>query len=427
MPFRTELYIGLRHLMSRRRRGFVSLTTWISILGIALGVATLIVVIGVMSGFERELRDRILGTQSHIVVVEPGGQAMEAWRAVLTQVREAPGVEAASPFVLGQALLSSHGRVVGSLVRGIDPAREFEVTDIRGYVKPEAMQRLAKESGAGAGGRAGSPPQVLLGAELAANLQVAAGDEVTLVSPTGVVTPMGVLPRSRAFRVAGVFRSGFYQFDAGLAFVSLREAQNFFSQGTGVTGIHARVRDIFAAERIARQLQSKLSPRYWVRSWQQMNRNLFSALKTEKTTMTILLLLVIVVAAFNIVGSLVMVVMEKGREIAILKSMGATRGGILRIFFLQGAFIGIGGAALGTSGGLVLGWNLHYVEDFLEKVFGLDILPPSIYHIDKLPIHMTAQDVSLTAIAAVLICLAATLYPAWRASRVDPVEVLRYG
>ena len=422
MPFRTELYIGMRHLRSRRKPAFVSLTTWISVLGIALGVATLIVVVGVMTGFERELRSRILGTQSHVVVVEPGAAGMEAWRSVLARVKGHRGVAAASPFVFGQALLSSRGRVVGSVVRGIDPALETAVTDIRGYVEPAAIGRLAQ-----GGAPASTTPQVLLGSELAASLQVGTGDEVSVVSSAGVVTPMGVLPRSKAFKVAGVFRSGFYQYDAGLAFITLREAQNFFNLGSGVTGVHARVGDIFQAERIARELQRELTSRYWARSWQQMNRNLFSALKTEKTTMTILLLLVIVVAAFNIVGSLVMVVMEKGREIAILKSMGATRGGILRIFFLQGAFIGVGGALVGTLGGLVLGWNLHYVEDFLEKVFGLDILPPSIYHIDRLPIHMTAQDVSLTALMAVLVCLGATLYPAWRASRVDPVEMLRYG
>ncbi|MEK6710620.1 MAG: lipoprotein-releasing ABC transporter permease subunit, partial [Nitrospinota bacterium] len=400
MPLRVEFHIGMRHMRSRRKPAFVSLTAWISVLGIALGVATLIVVIGVMAGFERELRDRILGTQSHIVVTEPGPGVMEAWRRVLAQVKEHPGVAAASPFVFGQALLTSRGRVVGSIVRGIDPAQETAVTDIRGYVEAAVLERFVAGGAPASGGA-----QVLLGAELAASLQVGVGDEVSVVSPAGVVTPMGMLPRSKSFQVAGVFRSGFYQYDAGLAFITLREAQNFFNLGTGVTGVHARVRDIFEAERISRELQRTLTSQFWARSWQQMNRNLFSALKTEKITMTILLLLVIVVAAFNIVGSLVMVVMEKGKEIAILKSMGATPGSILRIFFLQGAFVGVGGACLGVAGGLALGWNLHYVEDFLEKVFGLDILPPSIYHISRLPVHMTAQDVSLTALMAVLISL----------------------
>ena len=238
---------------------------------------------------------------------------------------------------------------------------------------------------------------------------------------------MGMLPRSKNFQVSGIFRSGFYQYDSGLAIISLKQGQKFFGLGKGVTGVHLRVSNIFAAERVARRLQESLPYPYWVRSWQTMNRNLFSALKTEKTTMTILLLLVIVVAAFNIIGSLIMVVMEKGREIAILKSMGATRGVILRIFFFQGATMGFAGAVLGTLGGLVLGWNLGVVEDFLEVYFGLDILPASVYHISRLPVYMTAQDISIMAMGAFIISLLATLYPAWRASRVDPVEILRYG
>ncbi len=424
MPFSVEMQIGMRHLRSRRKPAFVSLTTWISVLGIALGVTTLIVVVGVMTGFERELRTKILGTQSHIVVVQTDSGVMANWRDVLARVRRVPKVVAAGPFVFGQAMLSAQERVIGAVVRGIDPVLEGQVTDIRGYVRPGALERLASE----AGGRAGPARSgILLGAELAASLRVDEGDELTMVSPTGAVTPMGLIPRTKIFRVAGIFRSGFYQYDAGLVFVSVGEAQEFFGLGDAVTGVHMRVADIFQAELISREIQKELSLSYWVRSWQQMNRNLFSALKTEKTTMTILLLLVIVVAAFNIMGSLVMVVMEKGREIAVLKSVGATRGAILRIFFVQGVFIGVGGALLGTAGGLLLGWNLHYVEDFLERVFGLDILPPSVYHIERLPVHMTASDVVLTAAAAVLISLGATLYPAWRASRVDPVEVLRYG
>ena len=425
MPFSTELFIGLRHLRSRSKPAFVSLTTWISVLGVALGVATLIVVLGVMTGFQREFREKILGTQSHIVVVKSGDALMNEWRAVLQKVGEKSGVTAASPFVYGQAMFSSKSRVMGSVVRGIDPAREVEVTDIKRYLQDASLKRIV-ESKDGAGGARGEPG-VILGSELAKNLLLDTGDSVTMVSPVGVVTPMGLVPRTKKFQVAGVFRSGFYQYDAGLAFISIKEAQKFFGFGDAVSGVHLRVEDIFSAERISRRIQNALSEAYRSRSWQQMNRNLFSALKTEKTTLTILLLLVVVVAAFNIIGSLVMVVMEKGREIAILKSMGATSRSILRIFFIQGVFIGVSGAALGTIGGLVLGWNLHVVEDFLERVFGLDILPPSIYHIEALPVQMTPLDVSVTVAVAFAICLAATLYPAWRASRVDPVENLRYG
>ena len=248
-----------------------------------------------------------------------------------------------------------------------------------------------------------------------------------LISPVPAVTPMGLLPRSKSFRIVGIFRSGFYQYDSGLAFIEMGQAQKFFGLGKGVTGVHLKVEDIFRAERVARGLQKSLPFPYWVRSWQVMNRNLFSALKTEKTTMTIILFLLVIIAAFNIIGSLVMVVMEKGREIAILKSMGATWGIILRIFLIQGAAMGLAGSVLGTLGGLVLGWNLHHVEDFLEKYMGLDILPASIYHIDRLPVFMTVSDVTTMAVGAFIISLIATIYPAWKASRIDPVEVLRYG
>ena len=418
MHMPVELFVGMRHLRSKKKNAFVSITTWISVLGISLGVATLIVVVGVMSGFERELRSKILGTQSHVVVVESGTASMRKWGDVLKRVRKDPEVVAAAPFVFGQAMLSSNGSVTGAVVRGIDPEREKDVTDLRSYMWAGSLDSLSAEGGM---------PGVVLGSELASALGLQLGMEVTIISPVGAITPMGVLPKSKTFKAAGIFRSGFYQYDSGMALIDMKVSQDFFGLGEGVTGVHLRVKDIFGAERVSRRLQKDLSYPYWVRSWQLMNRNLFSALKTEKTTMTILLLLVIVVAAFNIIGSLTMVVMEKGREIAILKSMGATRGVILRIFFIQGAVMGLAGAALGTGGGLVLGWNLGVVESFLEKYFGLDILPPSVYNISRLPVHMTVSDVTLMAIGAFLISLLATVYPAWRASRVDPVEVLRYG
>ncbi len=418
MKMPVELFIGMRHLRSKKKNAFVSITTWISVLGISLGVATLIVVVGVMSGFERELRSKILGTQSHVVVVESGAASMRKWGDVLKRVRKDPEVVAAAPFVYGQAMLSSNGSVTGAVIRGIDPAREKDVTDLRGYMRAGSLESLSAEGGM---------PGVILGSELASVLGLQLGMEVTIISPVGAITPMGVLPKSKTFKTAGIFRSGFYQYDSGMALIDMKVGQDFFGLGEGVTGVHLRVKDIFGAERVSRRLQKDLLYPYWVRSWQLMNRNLFSALKTEKTTMTILLLLVIVVAAFNIIGSLIMVVMEKGREIAILKSMGATRGVILRIFFIQGAVMGLAGSVLGTGGGLVLGWNLGVVESFLEKYFGLDILPPSVYNISRLPVHMTVSDVALMAIGAFVISLLATIYPAWRASRVDPVEVLRYG
>lgn len=429
MHLPVELYIGLRHLRPKKKSVFISLTTVISIVGIALGVATLIVVVGVMTGFERELRTKILGTQSHVVVVQAGSAGMRQWHDVLDRVRKEPDVVAASPFVYGQAMLSSEGRVTGAVIRGVDPSMEQDVTDIRNYMREGSLDRLKPlpKSGNEGGGNNENRPPIVLGAELALNLGVSIGFPITIISPVGAVTPMGVLPRSKTFEIVGLFRSGFYQYDSGLAFIPLSDAQHFFGLGDSVTGVHLRVDDIFQAEKVARRVRETLSASYWVRSWQQMNRNLFSALKTEKTTMTILLLLVIIVAAFNIIGTLVMVAMEKAREIAILKSMGATRGTILRIFFVQGATMGISGVILGTLLGLYVGRNLHYVEDFLEKYFGLDILPASVYHISRLPVHMTVSDVTVTAVLAFIISFLATVYPAWRASIVDPVEVLRYG
>jgi lipoprotein-releasing system permease protein len=422
-----SLYIGLRHLRPKKKSFFVSLTSLISIISIALGVATLIVVVGVMTGFEKELRTKILGTQSHVVVVESGSAGMKKWRDVLERVRKDPEVVAASPFVYGQAMLSSGGRVTGALIRGIDPSLEQDVTDIRKYMRVGTLELLSGKSGAPSAQGQKKRPPIVLGEELASNLGVGVGNPITIISPVGAITPMGVLPRSKTFEIVGLFRSGFYQYDSGLAFISMSQAQNFFGLGGSVTGVHMRVSDIFLAEKVARRVRVILKYPYWVRSWQQMNRNLFSALKTEKTTMAILLLLVIIVAAFNIVGSLVMVVMEKSREIAILKSMGASRGTILRIFFVQGATMGFSGSVLGTLLGLYVGSNLQYVEDFLENYFGLDILPASVYHINRLPVHMTLSDVTVTAVLAFVISLLATVYPAWRASRVDPVEVLRYG
>ncbi len=427
MPLPVSLYIGLRHLRPKKKSFFVSLTSLISIFSIALGVATLIVVIGVMTGFEKELRTKILGTQSHVVVVESGSAGMKKWRDVLKRVRKDPQVVAASPFVYGQAMLSSGGRVTGALIRGIDPVAEQDVTDIRKYMRAGTLELLSRKGGPSSAQGQKKRPPIVLGEELASNLGVSVGNPITLISPVGAITPMGVLPRSKTFEIVGLFRSGFYQYDSGLAFISMGRAQSFFGLGGSVTGVHMRVTDIFLAEKVARRIRETLKYPYWVRSWQQMNRNLFSALKTEKTTMTILLLLVIIVAAFNIVGSLVMVVMEKSREIAILKSMGASRGTILRIFFVQGATMGFSGSVLGTLLGLYVGSNLRYVEDFLENYFGLDILPASVYHINRLPVHMTLSDVTATAVLAFVISLLATVYPAWRASRVDPVEVLRYG
>ena len=413
-----EVFIGIRHLFSKRNSSFISVTTLISILGIALGVMALIVVVGVMTGFEKELRRKILGMQSHIVVSGIGNEGILKWDDLSEKINSEPKVISSSPFVYGQVMFSARGRAMGAIVKGIlinSSSKKFfsEFISEGSFNKIRELEKKKKEG-------------VILGSELASKLMVDPGDEVRMISPIGKVTPMGLIPRTKNFVVAGVFKSGFYQYDAGLSFVSLQGAQRFFGLRKYVSGLHVRVSDIFLSERISKKIKGKIGGMYEVRSWQTMNQNLFSALKTEKTTMTILLMLVVIVAAFNIAGSLVMVVMEKGKDIAILKSIGATRGFILRLFFLQGAFIGFVGTFLGVVLGILLGWNLHFIESLLEKFFGLEILPASIYHIDRLPVEIQFFEIIVISILSFLISLIATVYPAWRASWVDPIDELRF-
>ena len=417
--FFSEVFIGIRHLLSKRNSSFVSVTTLISVLGIGLGVMALIVVVGVMTGFEKELRRKILGMQSHIVVSSLGSQGILKWRELSRKINLDQEVISSSPFIYGQVMFSSRGRVIGAVVKGIsiNKSSKKDFAEIMPLSTLNKIRDLKKKNKRG----------VILGSELASKLALEPGDTVKMISPIGKVTPMGLIPRTNDFVVAGIFKSGFYQYDVGLSFISLQGAQEFFGLGNYVSGLHVRVGDIFLSEKISKRIKSRLGGLYEVRSWQTMNQNLFSALKTEKTTMTILLMLVVIVAAFNIAGSLVMVVMEKGKDIAILKSMGATKGFILRLFFFQGAFIGFIGTMIGIFLGLLLGWNLHFVESFLEKFFGFEILPASIYHIDKLPIEIQFFEVTIISILSILVSLVATVYPAWRASSIDPIDELRFG
>ena len=416
--FSTEIFIGIRHLLSKRNSSFISVSTTISIFGIGLGVMALIVVIGVMTGFEKELRRKILGMQSHIVVSSIGNEGILKWNELSKKVNIEEGVLSSSPFIYGQVMFSSSGRVMGAVVKGvrINIASKKDFSEFMPLSTLNKIKELKKQKKKG----------VILGSELASKLTVEPGDKVRMISPIGKVTPMGLIPRANNFVVAGIFKSGFYQYDAGVSFISLEDAQDFFGLGNYVSGLHVRVSDIFLSEKISKGIHNRIGDSYQVRSWQTMNQNLFSALKTEKTTMTILLMLVVIVAAFNIAGSLVMVVMEKGKDIAILKSMGATKGFILRLFFLQGIIIGFVGTLLGVILGLLLGWNLHFVESFLEKFFGFEILPASIYHIDKLPIEMQFLEIAIISILSIIVSLVATVYPAWRASRVDPIDELRF-
>jgi lipoprotein-releasing system permease protein len=395
--------VAVRHLRSRRRHAFISLITVISILGVMLGVAALITVISVMTGFSSYMQDRILGTTSHILVTS--GDRIEDEKDVIESVMRQEGVVAAAPYILGQSLLKTDGEVTGVVVRGIEPDQEGDVTDLARNMVQGQMVDLDDDG-------------IIIGIEMLRQRGLKVGDQVTLVSPSEITSPFGMVPIMERFTVKGVFDTGMYEYDTGLVLVTIPAAQGFFDLGTSITGIAVKVEDVYRTSVIAQDLQKSLGYSLWVRDWREMNQNLFSALKLEKITMFVILVLILVVADFNIVGTLILVVMEKGREIAILKAMGATRRSIGRIFMLEGLIIGLGGTLLGLGLGLVLCYLLatyHFVE-----------LPSSVYYVTTLPVKVQLLDVVAICLAAVIVSFTATVYPARRASELNPVEILRY-
>lgn len=416
---RFELFIGLRYLLAKRRQTFISIITFISVAGVAVGVMALIVVLAVMSGFERELRTRILGTNSHFLVLALGGGMLD-YQSVISRVMRFPGVVAASPFVTSQVMLTSSIGAQGIVLRGIEPRSASQVTDLASKMKEGRLQAL---SGAAS---PGVPAPIILGKELSRNLGVFLGDTVRVVSAAGHLTPLGLVPRSRLFRVEGIFESGLYDYDNTLSYISLDEAQKFMDTGGAVSGIEVKVTDIYRAGEIAAKVQEGMGYQYVTRDWMQMNRNLFSALRLEKITMFVILALIVLVAAFNIVSTLIMIVMEKTREIAVLKSMGARNRSIMSIFILEGSIIGLTGTILGTVGGLALAFSLEQVVAFIEDLFNFKVLSAGVYFIDRLPVQVNYSDVVLIALSAVLLSFAATIYPSWQAARTIPAEALRY-
>jgi len=397
-----EWMVAMRHLRSRRKHAFVSLITVISILGIMVGVAALITVISVMTGFSSYMQDRILGTTSHILI---GNGGMEDAQDVVSRVLELDGVVAAAPYVMGQSLLKVDGDVTGVVVRGIDPVQEAKVTELAGNMTRGSLEDLDDDG-------------IVIGVELARQRGLRIGDQLTLVSPSEISSPFGMVPLMERFAVQGVFDTGMYEYDTGLVLVTTRAAQTFFDLGETVTGVAVKTDDIYRTHETADLIQGELGHSFWVRDWREMNQNLFSALKLEKITMFIILVLIIIVAAFNIIGTLILVVMEKGREIAILKAMGATRRNIGRIFMLEGLVIGLGGTGLG----LILGLGLCYIlanYQFVE-------LPASVYYVTTLPVKVQLLDVVTICLAALAVSFTATVYPSRRASQLNPVEILRY-
>ncbi len=421
-----EFFISLRYLRARRKQVFVSIITFISIAGIFLGVAALIIVLAVMNGFETDLRNKILGINSHILIMEYSG-AMRDHPRVMREAVQVPGVVAATPFIYSQAMLKNGSSVTGIILRGLSTEDALKVIHL-GKIREGKFEDLGNEGRKlpGLKPEFADLPGILIGRELAKNLGVFLHETVHVVSPSGVATPMGMVPRMKPFLVVGIFESGFFEYDSTLAFISLKHCQEFLGMGEMVTGIEIRVDDIYRADRIAKQIEQKLGFPYWGRNWMEMNKNLFAALKLEKRVMFIILSLIVLVAAFNIISALIMIVMEKNKDIAILKTMGATRAGIMKIFVFQGLIVGAIGTLLGCIAGLAVAFNLETLSRFVENLFGFKILPGDVYYLSELPSQVNYGDVGIIILGTLLISLLSTIYPSWRASRLDPVEALRY-
>ena len=408
-----EYFIGGRYLRAKQKETFISLITILSVAGVTVGVMALIVVIAVMAGFESDLKQRILGVESHIVLMRHDG-SFSGYEKISKQINEFQGVEAATPFIYSQIMLRSSTGVSGAVLRGIDPESAGSVIKI---LKNSVLQNLKQIQ------RQGNSktfvPGIILGKELARNLGVLKGDAVYLISSRGMISPIGYLPAMKRFEVVGLFESGMYEYDGSLAYIDLEDAQKILNMKGSVTGIEVRVDDIYNARNIAKKIVSELGFPYWARDWMRMNHNLFSALKLEKTVMFIILALIVLVAAFNIASTLIMMVMGKTKDIAILKAMGAMDSSIRKIFIYKGMIIG----AVGTLLGVCLGF---IVCKLLEKYKFIQ-LPGDVYYISTLPVRLEALDVFIISSAAMVICFLATLYPANQASKLNPIEAIRYG
>ena len=408
------LFVGLRYTRAKRRNHFISFISTISMLGIMLGIVALIVVLSVMNGFHKEIQERILSMTSHATIADPYGD-MSDWPELLERVREHKAVVGAAPFVELQAMLVNGSNVSGAQLRGIQPLAEDQVSDLRRDMIRGDVDSL--EAGT---------YNIVLGQELAAVMAVGVGDRVTVVTPQISATPIGIMPRLKAFRVSGIFSVGMSDYDRGAGFMHMGDAAKLMSLGDGVTGLRLKLTDMFEAPRLARDIAYDLGGVYRVVDWTQHHKNFFAALSTEKRMMTVILFLIVAVAAFNIVSTLVMVVTDKRSDIAILRTLGTSPMRIMGIFMVQGTTIGVIGTLLGVVGGVLLAVNVEPIVAGIEDLFGIHFLDPSIYYISRMPSDVRSSDVISVGLGAFLMSLLATLYPAWRAARTEPAEALRY-
>ncbi len=383
-------------------------------LGIALGVAALITVLSVMNGFQKELRSRILGVASH-VQISGVDNTIAGWQKVAADAKLQKNVVAAAPFVMAQAMLALDGNVGGAIIRGVEPELENQVADIGQHMKNGKLTDLkAGEFG------------IVLGSELARSLRAFPGDKVALISPQGQVTPAGIIPRLKQFKVVGIFEVGMYEYDNGLALIHLADAQRLYRMEDKVSGVRLKLDDLFEAPKVARELTTMISADAYISDWTRSHANFFRAVQIEKTVMFVILLLIVAVAAFNIVSTLVMVVTDKQSDIAILRTLGAAPKSIMQIFMVQGSLIGIFGTLIGVVAGVLLAKNIDVVVPAIEKAFGVAFLDKSVYYISELPSELLWRDVGLIALVSFVLTLLATIYPSWSASRIKPADALRY-
>ena len=404
-----ELFLSLRYLRAKRKQAFISVITVISVLGVMIGVMALVVVLSVMNGFRADLMSKILGVKSHLLVLSYKG-AFNDYKGVAGRVGQVEGAVATTPFIHSQVMVNRSGNVSGAILRGVHPETAGNVLSIESMIKDGSLSSLASSWD--------GLPTIIIGSELSKQLGAYPGDVLNMISPEGKLTPMGRVPNSQKYKVAAVFDSGMYEYDASMVFVSLKEAQAFLGFGDRVSGLEVKVKDVYRSDKVGIKIQNALGNPYWTKDWKVMNRSLFSALKLEKFAMFVILTMIVLVGALNIISTLVMVVMEKTRDVAILRAMGASAKSIMTIFMVQGLLVGL----VGTLAGLASGLGICH----LLARYKFISLPSDVYYITTLPVRVEFWDVCLVSLSAVVISFLATIYPSWHASKLNPVEAIRY-